>query len=292
MERHLLVTVSEQSSALYGIRFVGHIFSNKEGMKLTLFYTAPRPGAVWEGERSPDRVKQSEQQAKQYEAKGRKALEEARKVLTKLGFKQEQLGIKFRVRQRSKVMDIIQEGERGLLYDAVVLGRRGLSWLEEAFEDSVSKGLLEKRCDFPIWICRRPDLERKNVLLCLDGSEASYRMAEHVGFILAEEENQEVTFFTVKKPGAKVKESPDSILSKSKELLLSIGFPAEMAKTKVVVSGNVAKAILKEAEQGRYAAVAVGRTGAGDGVLKRIFMGSVSDTLFRDLEKAALWTCQ
>ena len=54
---------------------------------------------------------------------------------------------------------------------------------------------------------------------------------------------------------------------------------------------EVRKAILDEAEQGRYAAVAVGRTGAGQGLLEKIFMGSVSDTLFRELERAALWVC-
>jgi nucleotide-binding universal stress UspA family protein len=291
MEKHLLVTVSEQQSALHGVRFVGHFFSNKKEIKLTLFYTAPRPAAVWEGERTHDRVSQSEQQARQYEAKGREALEEGKKVLVRLGFPQQQILTKLQVRKWSKVIDIIQEGEKGL-YDAVVLGRRGLSWLEEAFDDSVSKGLLEKRCNFPIWICRRPDLGRKNVLLCLDGSEASYRMLDHVGFILAEEKEQEVTLFTVKKPAVKVKESADSILSKSKELLLSNGFPAEMAKTKVVESGNVAKAILKDSEQGRFAAVAVGRTGRGRSLLESLFMGSVTDTLFRELGKAALWTCQ
>ena len=210
-------------------------------------------------------------------------------MVTKLGFKHEQVGTKFQVRQRSKVLDIIQEGEKGL-YDAVLLGRRGLSWLEAAFDESVTKELVEKRCNFPIWICRRPDLERKNVLLCVDGSEAAYRIADHVGFILAEEKDQKVTLFVVKKPGAK--EGADSILSKSREQLFGNGFPAEMAKTKVVESGNVTKAILREAEQGKYAAVAIGRTGRGRGRMKKIFMGSVGDTLFHDLERAALWTCQ
>ena len=58
-ERHLLVTVSEQQSALYGVQFVGHFFSNKEGLKITLFYTAPKPPVLWEGERTRESVRQS-----------------------------------------------------------------------------------------------------------------------------------------------------------------------------------------------------------------------------------------
>jgi len=291
MEKHFLVTVSEQKSAFYGVRFMGHLFSNKEEMRVTLFYTAPRPPAVWAGERTHESVTESERQAKQYEVKGRKALETAKKELIKLGFKQERISTKFQVRRFSKVEDIIQEGVGGL-YDAVILGRRGLSLLEAAFDESVTKDLLEEKVNFPIWLCRMPDLERKNVLVSVDGSEHSHRMADHVGFILGEEKSQEVTLLVVKRPGGKLKESPEDILAKSKEILLSNGFPSEMAKTKVIEARNVSDTILKEAEQGKFAAVALGRTGVGQGLLKSIFMGSVSDTLFRELKGAVLWVCQ
>jgi len=290
MEKHLLVTVSEQQSAHYGVRFVGHLFSNKEGLRLTLYYTAPRAPAVWEGERTHDGITQSEQKAQEYKGKGRKALEAARKELLRMGFKQEQLDTKLQVRQHSKVVDIIQEGEKGL-YDAVVLGRRGLSWLAQTFDESTSQELLDKKATFPIWLCRRPEPEQKNILVCVDGSEASYRMADHVGFILAQEETQSATLFTVKKRGTPASKDMESILSKGREHLLSNGFPKERTTTKVVEADNTAKAILREAEQDRYAAVAMGRTGADQGLLKRVFMGSVSTALFKELEKTALWVC-
>jgi nucleotide-binding universal stress UspA family protein len=291
MEKHFLVTVSEQKSAFYGVRFMGHLFSNKDKISVTLFYTAPRPPAVWEDERTHESVTESQRQAKNYESRGRDALENAKKDLIKLGFKQDMIGTKFQVRRFSKVEDIIQEGAGGL-FDAVVLGRRGISLLEAAFDESVTKELLEKKVNFPIWICRNPDFKRKNVLVCVDGSEPSHRIVDHVGFILGEEKSQEVTLLVVKRPGGKLKESPENILSKSKEILLNNGFPSEIAKTKVVEARNVSDVILKEAERGKFAAVAVGRTGAGKGFLKGIFMGSVSDTLFRDLKGAALWVCQ
>ena len=165
MERHLLVAVSEQKSASYGIQFAGHFFSDKEAIKMTLFYTAPRPPAVWEGERTHESDRQRDQQAKQYEARGREALESAKQALVRFGFKEAHVEKKLQFRQFSKVKDIIQEGARGL-YDAVVLGRRGLSWLEEVLDESVSRDLIETRVNFPIWACRRPEIERKNVLVC------------------------------------------------------------------------------------------------------------------------------
>lgn len=291
MEKHFLVTVSEKKSASYGVRFMGHIFSNKDEAKVTLFYTAPRTQAVWAGERTHESMTESERQTRQYEVKGRDALETAKKELIKLGFKQDRIATKFQVRRFSKVEDIIQEGAKGN-YDAVILGRRGLSLLEAAFDESVTKELFEEKIDFPIWLCRMTDVERKNVLVCVDGSEPSLRIADHVGFILGEEKSQEVTLLVVKRPGGKLKESPETILYKSKEILLNNGFPSEMAKTKVIDARNAFDTILKEAEQGKFAAVALGRTGAGQGLLKGIFMGSVSNYLFRELKGAALWVHQ
>jgi len=290
VEKHLLLTVSEQQSAMHGIRFLDRFFSNKEGVKFTLFYAAPRPPLVWEGERSRQSAVQAEQQARQIEARGRKALEAAKKELARLGFDPENVATKLQARRFSKIMDIIHEGEDGL-YDAVVLGRRGLSWLEEAFDESVTKGLLEQKVTFPIWLCRRPDLKRKNVLVCVDGSDAAHRIADHVGFILGQEKKHEVTLLYVRKASERSGERGEMILSKCKEDLLNNGLSEEMTRFKVVEAGSPAKAILKEAEQGQFAAVAVGRTGKGQRLLEKFFLGSVSFRLFRELERSALWVC-
>jgi nucleotide-binding universal stress UspA family protein len=288
MERHLLVTVSEQQSAMYGVRFVGNFFSNKEGLKITLFYTAPRPPAVWEGEKEYHIESLRQAKADEYKAKGRKAFETAKKALSASGFSENQIDTKFRFRGFTKVDDIILEGADGL-YDAVVLGRRGLSRLEEAFDESVTRELLKKKWNFPLWVCRRPDLKRKNVLVCVDGSDASYRMVDHVGFILGREKKTRVTLLLVKRDKKATGESTDTIFSKAGEHLLKNGFPEEMMETKVLESSNAARSILKEALGGGFAALAVGRTGTGQGLLKKLFVGSVCDTVFRELEGSALW---
>ena len=53
-------------------------------------------------------------------------------------------------------------------------------------------------------------------------------------------------------------------------------------------SKDPAELILKQAEEGEFAAVAVGRTGGKPDGLRNIF-GSTSQTLLRKLEGAALW---
>jgi nucleotide-binding universal stress UspA family protein len=291
MEKHLLITVGDDKSAMFGVQFVSHLFKNKDAIKLTLFYTAPRPPAVWADERKSDEWRQAEQKFKEYEAKGKKALAAAKDELAARGFVKEKIDTKLRFRELSKIMDIIDEGESGL-YDAVVLGRRGISWFEETFDESVTKGLMEKRGRFPMWICRRPDLNRKDVLVCLDGSDSAYRVADHVGFVLAREEDQRIQLFVVKKKGKTTADSPQDILAKGRKNLTDHGIPDDRIHTKIEESDNVRKAILNESETGGFSAVAVGRTGSGQGFLKKLFMGSASGYLFKELESAALWICQ
>lgn len=288
MEKHFLVTVSEDKRALYGARFVGTFFEEKESLRITLFYTAPRPPHLWEGERSHESVALQQEQARQYEAKGHRAIRAAQAELRALGVADDRMDSKLLVRQYSKVMDIVQEAAKGM-YDAAVFGRRGLSWLEEAFEESVTAGLLEQEIRFPLWICRKTEGERRHVLVCLDGSEPSYRIVDHVGYVLADEPRHDVTLMMVAGKGASGEKDPERVFAKGRELLSVHDVSAERVQSRVVEAASVVKAIKKEADAGRYAAVAVGRTGSGQGFLQKIFMGSVSSALARELEGAALW---
>ncbi len=282
MERHLLVTVSEKHDNLFGVRFLGNFFREKEEMKLTLLYLTPKPLGRFEADA------EAELRAKKSEATGRKALNKAKGELLKIGFEESQVFLKIRPSRLSKVNEIIQEGSEGK-YDAVVLGRRGLSRLEQTFDESVTSALFEQEWGFPLWICRKLDAGRKHLLACVDGSEASQRMLDHVGFMLKRALDQNVILLAVSRKGSVGDKSADEILAKSKEILVAGGLSPERIRFKVIPEANAGKAIIKEASTEHFAAVAVGRTGKVMGFLKKVFVGSVSRTLFQELEGAALW---
>ena len=291
MEKHFLVTVSEQKNVLHGVRFVEQFFPVKDNIKLTLFYAAPRPAPEWDSGRLHDNRSSVEQQARENRAVGQEALEAAKAYLLDEGFKDAQIQTKFHLRQLSKVRDIIEESSQGG-YDAVVFGRRGLSWLAEMMDGSVTKELFDHEFDVPIWLCRRSDADRKDVLLCLDGSRSSGNVADHVGFILGPDSKHKVTLYMVTKKGQKESPGSQSIISEGRKHLLANGFPENLLEVKVVEDSDVSKSILKEAEQGGYAAVATGRVGAGKASgKKKNQTGSVTRTLLKELERTALWTC-
>lgn len=285
MERHLLVTVSEQESSLCGIKFVDYFFSNRDDLRLTLYYTAPRSATTWAEEGGHDEHEWARKQDQRYETKGRESLESAKRILCQMGFRQEMIETKIGFRKRSKVMDIINEGQAGL-YDALVLGRRGLSRFEEFFSQSTSKELLDVEVNFPIWFCRKPGEDRKNVLICLDGSTAAYRMVDHVGFILAPERKHEVTLLLVNEEGRHSDEEAMEIRTEAFAHLADNGFPMEQIRFQAVEASNVPKTILRKAQEESFAVVAVGRRKRQSGYC----LGSVSTILFRELEGATLWT--
>ena len=264
MERHLLVTVSEKHDNLFGVQFLGAFFAQKETIEITLLYLTPKPPGRFEADR------ESELRSKKSEATGRKALDAVKGELLKLGFTDEQISTRLRARRLSKVSEIIQEGAEGK-YDAVVLGRRGLSWLEQAFDESVTQTLFEQPWNFPIWLCRKPDSGRKDVLACVDGSDASQRMLDHVGFILGQAPEQDVTLLAVSRKGKVGDRAAEEILAGGRENLAADGVLSERIRFKVIPEANPGKAIIREAGSGRFAAVAVGRTGTGMALLKKVF---------------------
>jgi nucleotide-binding universal stress UspA family protein len=125
------------------------------------------------------------------------------------------------------------------------------------------------------------------VLLCVDESEPSQRIADHVGFMLQEEDHS-ITIFHVDDGEGK---NIDSILAQVQQTLKVNGIAEERITTLVVRTPRVASAILEEAEKGAYAVVAVGRGGSQPkGLFKKWLVGgSRSMKLLDTLENAALW---
>jgi len=287
MNKHLLVTISDDPSALRGLRFVCSLFQNKEDVRLTLFNTAPLPPAVWGEEKNFESLRQNEASTEAIIRAGKKAMEAAHAVFIAGGYSPGQVDDKIIARNFSRIDDIIKEGETGL-YDAVVFGRRALLRLETFLDKSASEEMLEAKFPFPLWLCRDVDYQRHGILLCVDDSEAFRRMADHVGFILQGETGHPVTLLRVMKK-TEEHDKPEGLFSSAISILEDNGFPTRLIRTRLDVSDDVPGAILREAERGRYAAVAVGRTGMRKGPLARIFATSVTLALFRKLTGAALW---
>lgn len=287
MNKHLLVTISDDTTAHRGLKFVCNFFHNKEDIRLTLFSTAPLPPAVWGEEKNYETLRDVEQSAQAIIASSKRAMESARGIFLAGGFSPGQVDDKIIARNFSRIEDITREGETGL-YDAVVFGRRGVLRLENILDSSASEEMLETKFSFPVWLCREVDYDRRGVLLCVDDSDASRHMTDHVGFILQGETAHPVTLLrVVRKSGPQ--DAPAGMFGEAISTLEDNGFPTRLIHTRIEQSDDIPQAILREAERGRYAAVAVGRTSYRKGGLAQLFSHSVTMSLFRKITGAALW---
>lgn len=190
MEKHLLVAISDDFSGSYSVKFISSFLENKTEVKVTLFYVAPPKSSsssmdIGDAWLSPE-------ESPKISTRTDKAFAGGIKILCRNGFLKEKINTKIIIRRQTKILDIIKEGHSGK-YDAVVLGRRGASAFEALLSERVTDGILAQNVNFPLWICKEPGQERQNILLCIDGSEAALRMADHVGYILNRESRHRVT---------------------------------------------------------------------------------------------------
>ncbi len=293
LKRHLMLPISKHSKAGAGLEFVSKFFTAKDDVSLTLLHIPPSQAAVVAEETSYESLDLLETQAAAEHKRGRVVVDDARRKLMAAGFDKENLEDRIASAQVSKAHDIIREARAGR-FDAVVLGRRAQVGLAEVMDKSVCRELLEGLADsisFPLWICRLPDHERKNVLLCVDGSDPSERMADHTGFMLAHEPGHGVTVFHVQDPSRSDTSEAQAVMDHTIDVLKQAGMPEDRISVMIRRGTNPARLIQGEYDAGNYAAVAIGSAGKDRGLWDRMFVGSVARTVFKELRGAALWVC-
>lgn len=282
-QKSLLITVRDTISCSQGVRFVGSFFKNHDDLLLTFFYVMPNPVSdqsmmdPWADDNVIVSVPPSEIA---------KVFTLCTKALLKKGFSEDKIQKIARKKQSGTVKDIISEGKKGL-YDAVILGKKSTSFLENIFSKSMGHDILEKELTAPVWFCRDPEENRKNVLLCLDGSPNGEKVADHVGYILQNEDHHSVTLFYVD-TGEGIDQ--EKIFQEATAMLKSYGIADDRINTSTVTSLRVTNAILAKAEHDKFAVIAIGRVGrtATKGFYDRI-VGAKWQNIFSEIDKTALW---
>ncbi len=287
MDRHILLTVSDDYSAQQAVRFVASFFAAAKHLHLTLLYVAPNPKAgLTEAEIIQDYGNLSRREA-QTKSLAQTALDRAEDLLLSKHFPKANIHRKITFKQLGTANDIIQEGITGM-YDAIALGRRGLSRLEELIDDSVSRQIFSTPMEIPLWVCRSHEKPSQSVLLCTDGSPASLRCADHVGFMLKDAPTHEITLLHVATHASSA--VPEEAIAGAQHMLVENGIVASRIHHKIVKGSGIADTILHEAQTGQYGVLATGRTGRGESRSLHL-LGSVSMNLLKHLESTTLWIC-
>ena len=242
--------------------------------------------------------KRSEQKAAQI------FLHEARSLLLKANVREDDVGVILQMQQVGIARDIIAEGSRG--YDAVVLGRKGLSRLGDIFLGSVSYKVVQGIEDVPVWVVGR-DIRSKNMLLAVDGSENSRKAVDYAAFFAAANESGVRLFNVVREfrldlldittpRGAEIEmwmvdeleRDVQRMLASYRRRLERAGVNASRISSKYTLqSRSRAGDILKEAKEGSYGTIVMGRRGLTR--VHEFLMGRVTTKVLHRAADFALW---
>jgi nucleotide-binding universal stress UspA family protein len=201
--------------------------------------------------------------------------------------------------------DIIEFAQKGQ-YDAIVVGRRGLSGIARFYSGSVTANILEQSQVIPVWLVDG-QAGAGEILVAVDGSEASLRVIDHISFMMNGDSETRVTLVHVASNARNAcaidleeqldAELEDIIVRGDKacinqfyarvlEKFNQAGIEDERVRFETVEGRKrVGKAIMDFAEKGDYHTLVVGRRG----IDKSFFMGSVSRYMINNLSDGALW---
>jgi nucleotide-binding universal stress UspA family protein len=245
-----------------------------------------------------DKLKQKSQD------RGQQLLSAHKEEMIRRGIPESRIELISQSRTEGVAGDILAVAEKNR-YDAILLGRRGVSFLLDTFMGSVAASLVENSRVIPVWVVDG-DVSADRIMLAADGSESSLRAVDHLAFMLSGNSAVTITLLHVRpkvqdfceidfeQDAASVedvvaqgaKRCIDQFYAHARKLFAEAGIAERQLEIKTVDRlYNVAKTILTEAQTGKYGTVVIGRRG----LEKSSFLGSISRYVVNKISNAALW---
>jgi nucleotide-binding universal stress UspA family protein len=176
----ILIAVDGSDPSLEAVRYVARLFQPEQA-RFTLFHVLdPVPEAVrdLQGRAESGDERFNRGQWKSFQKKGAKEfLDLCFLQLGKDGHRKESVTTLVQERKVGVARDIIAEARKG--YDALVMGRRGLSPVKGLLFGSITNKVVGRLGDVSIWVVGKAP-PRKKLLVAVDSSEESRRILEYV----------------------------------------------------------------------------------------------------------------
>jgi nucleotide-binding universal stress UspA family protein len=228
-----------------------------------------------------------------------------REILVRGGMAEAEVELVTRPRGQGLAKDILDYAQNGL-FDAILVGRRGISYMQKMFMGSVSAHLIENSAVIPVWLVDG-DVHSTRVLAAVDGSESALRAVDHISFMLSGNPEVRVCFLHVTPRlkdyceinfGMETGGGLEAVMGQEDRRCMDDFFPAALAKLRgagfrdsqvetqtAATFLGVGETILKAAREGGFGTIVMGRRGLS----KSFFGGKVSYTVSQKLSDAALW---
>lgn len=305
MEKKILIAVDSSVQCRCCIKYAINTASDVDKLHYTLIHVQ-RPISSYltdEAKRQPDKKKELELAIQRNTEDAFHLLDSLKSFMIQEGVLPECIDVVTQPKINGTARDIIVFAENGR-FDAIVIGRRGISRLQETFSGSVTSNLIEHSRLIPLWIVDG-EIVSNRIMVAVDGSESSLRAVDHLCFMLTGNRQIVVTLFhvtplfgdycqidpefreeleTMQIHGDK--KCIDNFLGIAKKRFQLAGLTEAQIRFKIVEKRfHPGKAIVEELEKEKYGTVVIGRSG----MERAFFMGSVSRYVLNKATNCALW---
>jgi len=306
MRKKILIAVDSSIHSKQAVEYSVKMSAIIQDLYYTIFnvQTSVSQFLLDEAEKDPKVRETLSKAIKKNESSSLIILEKYRNLMVQKGIVPDRIEIISRSKIESVAKDILFFGQK-IPYDAVVVGRRGVSRIQKTFMGSVTSNILEHCTAIPVWLIDGTVMPSK-IMVAIDGSESSMRAVDHLCFMVGEDTSVEIVIFHVISSmqkmvtGSSIKKNSDvgKIISESikqniDQTLSTVITQFEKAglkKSQIRVKTskrflNPGKAIIDESEKGNYGTVVIGRSS----INRSIFTGSVSRYVINHISNRALW---
>lgn len=311
MEKKILIATDGSLNSERAISYVARLFAGDPELRITLLNVLPPlPPILTEREYGGEWQITSTKAAKLIKMQNEKAkvfMNKGVDILVRKGqIPAQAITIQIREKKVGLARDVIHEAGSGD-YDAVVIGRRGLSKMQSAIMGSTSTKVIQAVQGRPVWIVDG-DVSSEKILVAMDASEASLMAVDHLGFVIGGLPNVKILLYHVI-PGLRLlsveeteidlegieelvtergAERIQTFFFQARKILLDAGLSERQISMKIKkYSTNIARDIVTEATKRNFGTVVLGRRGVSKS--REFFMGSVSNKVLTMASNLACW---
>lgn len=308
VRRKLLVAIDGSVHGHDTLDYLALLFALRPEMDFHLLSLVPGvslpPGGEWLTE--AERLNMISPGARQKLVAHKGFLRQAEEWLTRAGVAAERISSEVKLGSGGSLAgDIVRAAQQGH-YDAVVVGRRGMTKLEEILLGSVSNGIFDLGHEVPLWVIDGR-IDSRRFLVPVDLTPYSLLAVDHLAFILHDHPEVEITLFNstailAARPTARPDDfqphwdrawcdkhltRPDSHFHAPRQILLEAGFaPERIAVLETAQGFEPSRQIIRQALMDGYGTIVMGRRPPE--VRRGIFRG-VSDRVLLMAEQVAIW---
>ena len=307
MERKLLVAVDDSRHSRLAAKYACELFVDDRNVHFDLLNIQPTVSdyLLEEAKRKMPARRQLDLLAQENASHSQKILSDFAALLKDGGIAEDRVKVHTRPRELGVAKDILDFASQWR-YDSIVLGRRGMTGLQDMIFGSVSNNIIQQSQIVPVWMVDgRPSPGR--MLVPVDGSSSSLRAIDHLAFILAERKDIHLVLFHVQPTlrhfcpidfeddtatlledvvAAGDTRCIDNFYGQTRHKLAEAGIGEAQIEFKTQTGLNrVGNQIIKELGSDEYSTLVLGRSGNN----RSHFMGSVALHVVSKATECAVW---